>query len=550
LNPEQTGDLPRGAWAVLLHAAARVGIQPRAWKRWWDGLVRSVNHEDILSQSAADASFTFNYAFMVLIASGIATIGLIVNSPAVIIGAMLVSPLMGPIVSTGFAVAGFDVALGRRAGGTLVVGALMAIGFAAAISAFSPVNDLTSEILARTRPNLFDLAVAILSGAAGGYALIRGQGGAIVGVAIATALMPPLATVGFGLATQQWTVAQGALLLFVTNMVAIALSVAAVAVWYGFGQGEFRKRFAIQALITVLLLTPLIVPLSISLRSIAWESRVHRAVRTVLEEGARHLPQGQVAQIRIQYNGDKTPDIEAIVVCQRPQAGFSARMSANLQQALGVPVALRLTQLQADDPAVAKLAIKAARPVAAPLPVIPAMDAELRTEVPFPLAALQVDNARMQAVLIPQPQSAIGLSAWRDVESELVRRHVGWHILLVPPPAGLPAIQFANGQSKLDPAGEGRLKAIVWALERWGAKAVQLTGHASSTGRGPLSLAEQRVQTVSRWLLEHGVQVRGQAFYPAPMQSAREREVGELNYRSVEIALAPMADASATTPRP
>lgn len=550
MNTEQPGDSARGAWAALLHAVGNVGIQPRAWKRWWVGLVRSVDHEDILTKSAADASFTFNYAFMVLIASGIATIGLIVNSPAVIIGAMLVSPLMGPIVSTGFAVAGFDVALGRRAAGTLVVGALMAIAFAAFISILSPVSELTSEILARTRPNLFDLAVAILSGAAGGYALIRGQGGAIVGVAIATALMPPLATVGFGLATQQWSVAQGALLLFVTNMVAIALAVAGVAVWYGFGQGEFRKRFAIQALITVLVLAPLIVPLSISLRSIAWESRVHRAVRTVLEEGAKQLPQGQVAQIRIRYSSDKPPDVEAIVVCQRPEAGFSARMAANLQQAVGSPVALRLTQIQADDPELAKLAIKEARPAPAPLPIIPEMDAVLRAEVPFPLAALQVDTARKQAVVLPRPQAAIGLLAWRDLESELVRRHEGWQIRLVPPPAGLPAIQFANGQSILEPAGEDRLTAIVWALERWGAKEVLLTGHASSTGRGPLSLAERRVETVSRWLGEHGVQVRGQAFYPAPMQTAREREVGEMTYRSVEIALAPIVDASTTATRP
>ncbi len=550
MNPEQPGDSPRGAWQTLLHAAGRVGIEPRAWKHWWIGLVRSVNHEDILAKSAADASFTFNYAFMVLIASGIATIGLIVNSPAVIIGAMLVSPLMGPIVSTGFAVAGFDVVLGRRAAGTLAVGAVRAVAFAALISNLSPVNELTAEIVARTRPNLFDLAVAILSGAAGGYALIRGQGGAIVGVAIATALMPPLATVGFGLATQQWSVAQGALLLFVTNMVAIALAVAGVAVWYGFGQGEFRKRFAIQAMITVLLLAPLSVPLSISLRSIAWESHVHHTVRTVLEEGARQLPQGQVAQIRIRYNSDKAPDVEAIVVCQRPEAGFSARMAANLRHAVGSPVTLRLTQLQSDDPEGAKLAIKQAGPAPASLPIVPEMDVVLRAEVPFPIAALQVDIARKQAVILPRPQSAVGLSAWRNLESELVRRHVGWQIQLVPPPVGLPVIQFANGQSILDPASKDRLETSVWALERWGAKEVQLTGHASSTGRGPLSLAEQRVHSVSRWLEEHGVQVRSQAFYPAPMQTSREREVGEVNYRSVEISLAAMADASATATRP
>lgn len=529
---------------ALRHAAGGVGIRPRAWKRWWVGLVRSVKHEDILARSVADASFTFNYAFMVLIAAGIATSGLLVNSPAVIIGAMLVSPLMGPIVSTGFAVAGFDVEMGRRAAGTLLVGALMAIAFAALIAVLSPISELTPEILARTRPNLFDLAVAVLSGAAGGYALIRGQGGAIVGVAIATALMPPLATVGIGLATLQWSVARGALLLFVTNMVAIALAVAAVAVWYGFGRGGLRKRFALQALITVLVLVPLIVPLSISLRSIAWESRVHLAVRSVLEAGAKQLPQGQVAQVRIRYNGDKAPDVEALVVCQRPEAGFSARMATAMQKALGAPVKLRLTQLQADDPELATLAIKEAGAPPAPSPIVPDMEATLRAEIPFPLAALQVDAARNEAVVVPRPQSAVGLSAWRELESELARRHAGWRILVVPPAMGPPAIIFAKGRSKLDSAGEERLTTLVWALQRWGAEEVVLTGHASSAGRGPLSLAQRRVETVSRWLGAQGVRVTGQAFYPVPMQKAREREVGEMSYRSVEISLGPTGDAS------
>jgi hypothetical protein len=124
------------------------------------------------------------------------------------------------------------------------LGTAAAVAFTSLIVLLSPVKELTTELLARTRPNLFDLVVAILSGAAGGYALIRGRGGAIVGVAIATALMPPLATIGYGLVTERWPVARGALLLFFTNMAAISLSVAAVAEWYGFGRGGLRKRFA------------------------------------------------------------------------------------------------------------------------------------------------------------------------------------------------------------------------------------------------------------------------------------------------------------------
>jgi outer membrane protein OmpA-like peptidoglycan-associated protein len=219
-------------------------------------------------------------------------------------------------------------------------------------------------------------------------------------------------------------------------------------------------------------------------------------------------------------------------------------MATAIEKAVGAPVTLRLTQLQADDPEHATLAIKEAGAPPAPLPIVPDMEATLRAEIPFPLAALQVDAGRKEAVAVPRPRSAVGLSAWRELESELARRHAGWHILVVPPVAGLPAISFAKGRSNLDSAGEERLTSLVWALQRWGAEEVVLTGHASSAGHGPLSLAQQRVETVSLWLGTRGVQVRGQAVYPVPMQKAREREVGEMNYRSVEISLAATADAS------
>ena len=105
---------------------------------------------------------------------------------------------------------------------TLAWGTLMAIVLCALVVFFSPLQEITSEIAARTRPNLFDLGVAVFSALAGAYAMIRGREGTIVGVAIATALMPPLAVVGFGLATANWLVFSGALLLYITNLMAIA----------------------------------------------------------------------------------------------------------------------------------------------------------------------------------------------------------------------------------------------------------------------------------------------------------------------------------------
>ncbi len=512
-------------------------LGPRVWKGRWNRLVRSVQHQEIIGRAQQEAALSFNYVFMVAMAAGIATIGLLLNSPAVIIGAMLISPLMGPIVGTGFAIAGFDVELGKRGALALLVGALAAVGFAAAIVWISPVRELTSEILARTRPNLLDLAVAILSGAAGGYGMIRGRGGAIVGVAIATALMPPLAVVGYGLATWQWTVARGALLLFVTNMVAIALAVAAIAEWYGFGRGGLRKRFAAQAVVSLLVLAPLAVPLYLSLRSIAWESRVQTTVHDILEAGAEHMKNGQLAQMRIRFNGGEPPFVEAIIVSDQTRPGFDVQLRKEIQASLGVPVALHLTQLQADDPealAVARNRIAGKLDVAR-LGVD--MVAALRSELPFPLAAVEVNPERKTVVIVPRIQAGVGLAAWHDIEAALMRRYPDWHLTVVPPVTDLPPVEFASGAYTLDAAAAARLREIAWALARWSVKEVRLTGHASSTAGGSKVLARRRVAAVGRWFTGSGIKVQELAIYPAPRQTAREREIGEAAFRSVEIVM-------------
>lgn len=170
-----------------------------ALRRWWRGMVNTVAHDDVIHQVSEDGRLTYSYAFMVVIFAGIATIGLLLNSPAVIVGAMLVSPLMGPITRSGIAISTANTRHGGQSALTLLVGVGISLAVSVAIVYASRLNNVRSEILARTRPNLFDLLIAVFSGLAGGYAAIRGRGHAIVGVAITTARMPPLAVVGYGI---------------------------------------------------------------------------------------------------------------------------------------------------------------------------------------------------------------------------------------------------------------------------------------------------------------------------------------------------------------
>ncbi|NJK33631.1 MAG: DUF389 domain-containing protein [Oscillatoriales cyanobacterium SM2_2_1] len=143
-----------------------------------------------------------SYWMQVLAAAGIGTLGLILNSPAVIIGAMLISPLMGPILSLGMGLAAGNLILIVRAVANLALSCLVAIALSMVSSALLPFRELTPEIASRTQPNILDLVVALVSGAIGTLSTCRPMTGVVTsipGVAIAVALMPPLCVVGYGL---------------------------------------------------------------------------------------------------------------------------------------------------------------------------------------------------------------------------------------------------------------------------------------------------------------------------------------------------------------
>ncbi len=194
----------------------------------------------------ADIS-SLNYWFEIVFSAGIAALGLVLNSPAVIIGAMLISPLMGPIMAAGLALAAGDLYLAIKATANLTASISLAIGFSACIVWLLPFHSATSEILARTNPTLLDLGVALFSGLAGSVAVCRFGGGEAVttlpGVAIAVALMPPLCTIGFGLGSGANTrIMGGAGLLFLTNLVAIVASAFVVFLLTGMNAPAIRTE--------------------------------------------------------------------------------------------------------------------------------------------------------------------------------------------------------------------------------------------------------------------------------------------------------------------
>ncbi len=211
--------------------------QGQSWRDW---IAEQLDIDDAhkvslyLDVAQGAALLKLNYWLELVCAAGIATLGLALNSPAVIIGAMLISPLMSPILSMGLSLATGDFILAVRSFTNLFLSSLLAILLATTLVYLLPFKEITNEIAARTNPNILDLVVALFSGAIGSISTckpMRGIINSIPGVAIAVALMPPLCVVGHGIGigishsfADGLRVGIGGGLLFFTNIVAITFT--------------------------------------------------------------------------------------------------------------------------------------------------------------------------------------------------------------------------------------------------------------------------------------------------------------------------------------
>ncbi|MEM7334115.1 MAG: DUF389 domain-containing protein [Chloroflexota bacterium] len=198
--------------------------------------------EDAFVRIRHSARANIDFFMLIGLSSMIAALGLIINSPAVVIGAMLVAPLMSPIVGTGLAAVLGDIRFLRLSTTTVFRGVLLAIGVGMLAGLLHLNQPLTPELMARTQPSLIDLGIALFSGLAGAFAICRSDAaGALPGVAIAAALVPPLATVGIALVGGNFGAAFGALLLFMTNFISISAATALMFLILGFRPTASQK---------------------------------------------------------------------------------------------------------------------------------------------------------------------------------------------------------------------------------------------------------------------------------------------------------------------
>lgn len=245
----------------------------------------------IVERISRDVSFRGANLWVLIFAIFIASLGLNVNSTAVIIGAMLISPLMGPIIGMGLAVGTNDLDLLRRAAKNFGVATLISVLTAMVYFLITPLSEARSELLARTSPTLYDVLIAFCGGAAGIIALCtRGKGNVIPGVAIATALMPPLCTAGYGLATGHLLYFLGAFYLFFINTVFIALATYCGVRLMHFNQHEFQSpemavkaKRIVMAIVVVTMLPAVYMTVGIVQQSIS-ENNVRKFIKTELTQ--------------------------------------------------------------------------------------------------------------------------------------------------------------------------------------------------------------------------------------------------------------------------
>lgn len=314
---ERNKENPNLSVSGILHLLQEIG------RRFQHAALRSIgltpkDREDVVaSMFLRRRRDAVTYWLQLLLAMGIATVGLIINSSAVVIAAMLVAPLMAPVVELGMAlVLGSPLLTIRsslRVGGSV----LAVIGGAALMTVALPFHEVTTEIASRTSPTALDLLLAFFVAIAAAFTTVRSTSettSAAAGTSIGIALVPPLCVIGFGVGIQDADVAGGAFLLFVANLTAI-LFISVIAFWsLGFDKVEFaqweaealrgakpdgwfhrtthrlEKLFAsryghgFRAAIPLLLVSAVIVPLSTALDQVAWQVKARSSVTQILNE--------------------------------------------------------------------------------------------------------------------------------------------------------------------------------------------------------------------------------------------------------------------------
>jgi uncharacterized hydrophobic protein (TIGR00271 family) len=335
------------AWLSRQMKKIRVNVKP----------LTADERSQIITDITPLASPGFDFFLLVILSSSIATLGLLTNSAAVIIGAMLVAPLMSPILGIGLASIVGDSRMLQRGGSALVRGAALAILLSTImtlINTYLPIlsiQELPAEVLARTHPSPIDLMIAMAGGLAAAYALTRPNlSAALPGVAIATALMPPLCTIGIGLAFWNMEVAGGATLLFLTNTITIAFAAALVFFLRGFGRRRVRgeRQLPRSLYLSAGLMTVLLIPLTYYSVIFFTEANENRLINTAVQRQVEALDDAELVEMKLLHSSAELDINLTLRTSQMLRYDQVVMLQQAIVNDLKRPVSLKVNQVFAE----------------------------------------------------------------------------------------------------------------------------------------------------------------------------------------------------------
>lgn len=351
----------------------------RYLKRKREDQVSQINRESVIKDIYENVEISAGYFLLLSLANLIALCGLIVNSAPVIIGAMLISPLMEPILSIGFAFLTGNRTIWRMSLKKIFLSLVLTLIVAGIASWLSPLQETTPEILARTRPNLYDLVIAMLAGFAGAAAICTKKNFITIvpGVAIATAVIPPLSVAGFGIGIGSLRIFLGGFFLFFTNFVAIIFATSAVLFYYGFtptvdsylGGSSLRKRIVYLASILTIISIPLVYTLHESISQL----RLQKLVQDTLRKEFDKTGVSRLTSFSQKQGENKKLEISAIISTTKYLSEKTiAESEQKIAKDLARPVSFHLEQVKVQPgglkdepvkPTLVPVAIKPRQPV-------------------------------------------------------------------------------------------------------------------------------------------------------------------------------------------
>ena len=382
---------------------------------------------------------------------------------------------------------------------SILFGAILVISTSFIITKISPIHEITEQVFERTHADLYALVIAIFSGAAGVYTIIKRKGEEIIGVALATSLLPPLAVVGFGLSLKNYDIARGASFLCITNLLAIAVSATILSKWYGFGFKNSTSQTFWQVFVTLLIFIVLSVPLGISLTDIVFQIQTRNAAKSKINEYFK--VNEDLNFIKVSFLKKDRVDVKAVVYTELYNNAAQEEISSYLEKSLNKKVLLILEQVIYQE---------GFHPGASMRPLSKKEIANLiRKEVHLPIQHIEIDSIHKTVHIYPVHHKNVNAKFLYETEKSIARRFSGWRIKIYPHVVQLPTIYFMVNKDSLSGEEEEKLDTIEWMIKNWEVSEVVVTGFTDSPETSikfdPDSMIGKRIDYIIKKLKDRSI---------------------------------------------